>query len=132
MPEPGGKPAHNEPWGDLVVSILAVNRYPLERTYSSLDLFRQKGLADPKQLAHLRPEDIADRLVSAGYNRGEFMTSLFALRLCSLGVLAEKRGTEFCTKIISSADRESIKELLLAVNGVGPRVLANFFLLRGI
>jgi hypothetical protein len=132
MPELSGKAVDNDPWGDLVVSILAVNRYPLERTYSSLDLFRQKGLADPMQLARLRPEDIADRLASAGYNRGRFMTSLFALRLCSLGVVAEKRGTEVCTKIISSTDREAIKELLFAVNGVGPRVLANFFILRGI
>ena len=93
MPEVKTKPNEAaDPWGDLVVSILAVNRYSLERTYSFCDHLRQNGLLDPSQLASLEPGEIANKLVSAGYNRGAFMTNLFASRLSSLGAHVELRG----------------------------------------
>jgi hypothetical protein len=133
MPEVKTKPNDAaDPWGDLVVSILSVNRYSLERTYSFCDHLRQNGLLDPSQLASLEPGEIANKLVSAGYNRGAFMTNLFASRLSSLGAHVEHRGVMVCTEIISSTDRRTIQEFLLQVNGIGSKVIENFFFLRGI
>jgi hypothetical protein len=124
--------ATDDLWGDLVVSILSVNRYSLERTYSSFECLREQGLVDPNQLVWLGPAEIVARLKSAGYDRGPFMTNLFALRVCNLGMLIELRGVETCTKILSSADKTAIKELLLAVNEIGPKVIENFVFLRNI
>lgn len=122
----------DDAWEDLVISILSVNQYSLERTYRSVDGFRKQGLFDPGNLMRWDPSDIVDRLKSAGCDRGQFMTSLFALRLAALGTLVQARGLEACTKTISGRDTKAIEELLLPVNGIGPKVLANFYLLRGI
>jgi hypothetical protein len=124
------KPAIDDPWEDLVVSILSVNQFSLERTYRCLDGLRDQGLLDPSELMRWGQVDIVNRLKSAGYDRGVFMTNLFGLRLCNLGTLIQRIGVDDCTKIISSRDAKSIEELLLPVNGVGPKVIANFFLLR--
>ena len=60
------------------------------------------------------------------------MTSLFALRLANLGALIQGKGLDSCTKAISGRDARTIEELLLPVNGIGPKVIANFYLLRDI
>lgn len=122
--------ALSDPWEDLVVSILSVNQYSLERTYRCLDGLREQGLSDPNKLMRWGQVDIVDRLISAGCDRGRFMTNLFGLRLCNLGALIERSGVEVCTKILAGRDSRAVKELLLPVNGIGPKVIANFLLLR--
>jgi|ERR1039458_7073655 endonuclease III-like uncharacterized protein len=130
--EPSNKPAIDDPWEDLVISLLSVNQYSLEHTYRSLDGLREQGLFDPKNLVRWDQDQVADRLKSAGCNRGQFMTNLFALRLCNLGVLLETKGIDASTRIIASCDRKAIEDFLLPVNGIGPKVIANFCLLREI
>jgi hypothetical protein len=127
-----GKPAIDNPWEDLVVSILSENQYSLERTYRCLEGLREQGLLDPNKLMRWGQADIVNRLKSAGCDRGFFMTNLFGLRLCNLGTLIQHSGVDACTKTISSRDAKSIEEMLLPVNGVGPKVIANFCLLRNI
>lgn len=121
---------HEEVWEDLVISILSVNNYSLEHTYRFLDGLRKQGVCHPKNLMRWELEEIRRRLNAAGYDRGSFMNYQFALRLSSLGVLLENKGVDRCTAIISGGDRKAIEELLLPVNGVGPKVIANFWLLR--
>jgi len=128
--KPDPKLAKDDAWEDLVVSILSVNQYSLERTYQSLEGLREQGLSDPHRLMHWGQAEIADRLKAAGCDRGPFMTNLFALRLCNLGMLIERRGLETCMRIIWGRDRRAIQDLLLPVNGIGPKVIANFCLLR--
>jgi hypothetical protein len=128
--QPGRKATADNAWEDLVVSILSVNQYSLERTYQALEGLRKEGLFDPNNLPHWGQVEIVDRLKAAGCDRGPFMTNLFAFRLRNLGTLIEHRGLEECVKIISSRDSGEIKELLLPVNGIGPKVIANFCLLR--
>jgi hypothetical protein len=128
--KPDFKPAKDDAWEDLVVSILSVNQYSLKRTYQALEGLREQGLSDPHRLMHWGQAEIVDRLKAAGCDRGPFMTNLFALRLCNLGTLIEHRGVEECMKIISSRDCGGIQDLLLPVNGIGPKVIANFCLLR--
>lgn len=130
--EPKTNLTADDAWGDLVVSILSVNQYSLERTYRSIDGLREQGLFRPENLMRLELSEIVWRLKSAGCDRGKFMTNLFALRLAALGMLIETKGLEACAKILSSRDARAIEELLLPVNGIGPKVFANFYLLRGI
>jgi len=120
------------PWEDLIVSILSVNQYPLEKTYAVLPLLRPSGLLSPENLSRWEMEEIVLRLKAAGCDRGPFMTKLFSVRLASLGVAVEARGVELCEEILVSNDSAAIRDLLLPINGIGPKVLCNFFMLRGI
>jgi hypothetical protein len=120
------------PWEDLVVSILSVNQYSLERTYTSLPGLREQKITDPVSLAAWEFEEIEGRLRSAGCDRGPFMTKLFALRLSALGALIRTKGVAECEQVIGGNDPKDIEHLLRPVNGIGPVVLRRFFLLRGI
>jgi hypothetical protein len=116
-------------WEDLVLAILSVNQYSVEKTYLSLNTLRREGLFDPKNLMRWSPQEIGTRLKLGGYDRGEFMTSLFANRLASLGKFVEAAGIEKCQRALQS-DKSNVERFLEPVKGIGPRVLANFFMLR--
>ena len=58
------------------------------------------------------------------------MTAIFTQRLISLGRLAIDTPVEDSTRILSRGDRGEVSSLLSGVKGVGPKVLANFLLLR--
>jgi hypothetical protein len=104
----------------------------LEQAYHCVAGLRQHGLFDPSNLAVWDQPEIAHQLRLAGYERGEFMTNLFALRLMALGVYVGQLGIEASKGVISGRDRASIEEFLTPVKGIGPKVLQNFFLLRRI
>jgi hypothetical protein len=119
-------------WEDVVVAILAVNQYTLEKTYQLLDGLRTQGLVDPENLRRWTTDEIELRLKRSGCDRGEFMTHLFAVRLSHLGMAVGGLGVELCVQILLRNNADSISKLLLPVKGVGPRVMKNIFLLRGI
>ena len=72
------------------------------------------------------------RLRAAGYDRGHFMTKLFAERLAALGKLVKSKGIDECQRIVSGRNIETIEKLLDPVKGIGPVVLRNFYFLRNI
>jgi hypothetical protein len=119
-------------WDDLVVSILSVNQYSIERTCGLLRGLREQKVTNPFSLAHWEPQEIEMRLKAAGYDRGSFMTKLLSGRLAALGRLLRTRGIEECESVINSRDAKAIKNLLLPVNGIGQCVLQNFYALRNI
>jgi 3-methyladenine DNA glycosylase/8-oxoguanine DNA glycosylase len=119
-------------WEDLVVAILSVNQYSLEKAYSRIEGIRREGLSDPDSLAHWSPPEIELRLKRAGLDRGQFMTSLFADSLSSVGKYLQTAGIARCQEVLAGGEAEAVKNLLLPARGIGPKVLANFFLLRGI
>jgi hypothetical protein len=121
----------DNPWQDLVVSILSVNQYTLERTYQCIPELEKQGLFDPQNLIHWHQKEIMHRLKLGGCDRGQFMTNLFALRLASLGEFL-RRELDTYAEVLSGRDARRIEELLMPINGIGPRVLSNFFLLREI
>lgn len=129
-PVSGGVQVTN-PWADLVIAILSVNNYPLEKTFALFESLDKNGLFDPRCLAELSAADIARRLGAAGYSRGDTMTAIFTERLLSVGRLTGEKTIEECTRVLSTGSREEVTSLLRGVKGVGPKVLSNFFLLRG-
>lgn len=120
------------PWDDLVVSILSVNQYSLERTYGLLQGLREQKVTDPSSLACWDQREIEKRLRASGCDRGSFMTKLFAERLDALGRLIRTRGIDECEKVLRSRDVCAIEMLLLPVKGIGPVVLRHFYTLREI
>jgi hypothetical protein len=119
-------------WEDLVIAMLSVNQYSLERTYSSNALLREQGLFEPENLARWGVDEICERLCKGGCNRGSYMSKLFAVRLACLGDFIAREGVDHCVEILMSKNIKEIERLLIRVKGIGPKVLANFFLLRGI
>jgi len=122
----------DDPWSDLVVSILSVNNFPVERVYALLDRLRAEKLTDPENLSQQTAPALYAKLVVAGYDRGEFMTHLFAERLSSLGAFAKAFGIAECEKVLKGRNANAIKAMLLPVNGIGPAVMRNYFFLREI
>ena len=117
-------------WVDLVVSMLSVNSYPLDRAYGLLNGLRRERLTDPEELAKRSPPELYVKLIAAGYNRGEFITYLVAERLSSLGAFAKANGIKKCEALIRGSDVAALNELLLSINGIGPAVIRNFRTLR--
>ena len=95
------------PWADLVIAILSVNSYPLEKTFALFESLDENGLLDPSCLAELSAADIARRMGAAGYNRGDTMTAIFTERLVALGCLTNDAKLEECTRtrIVPKLDR---------------------------
>lgn len=127
-----GTGQHDSPWEDLVISVLAVNQYSLEKTYACKQGLQEQELTDPSALSQLSQREISSRLRTGGCDRGEFMTDLFAKRLSALGEHVRSVGVEQSSDILAGKSRHKIEHFLEPVNGIGPVVLRNFFLLRGI
>lgn len=124
--------ANDDPWEDLVVALLSVNQYSLEKTYENVDGLRTQGLFSPKNLASWDKEEILRRLKAGGCDRGEFMTNLFAIRLANLGQFVSENDPDACFAVLSRRSIKAIEGLLLQVNGIGPKVIYNFCFLRDI
>jgi hypothetical protein len=122
----------DSPWEDLVISVLAVNQYSLEKTYACKEGLQTQELTTPATLLELAPAEIERRLKAGGCDRGAFMTNLFAKRLGALGAHVRSVGIEKSTIILAGISRQKIEQFLEPVNGIGPVVLRNYFLLRGI
>ena len=99
----------DSPFGDLVIAVLSVNNFSLDKTFSLMEKIVQQGITEPKNLAEWQPHEIYTRLVAAGYDRGEFMTYLFAERLAALGRRAISDGLEKWEKVLTSKDALKIK-----------------------
>ncbi|WLT30647.1 hypothetical protein [Geothrix sp. PMB-07] len=67
----------------IIVSMLAVKNFSLERAYGLLPAMRKSGLTCPKSVIDTPPDTIKAELANAGYQRGH-LTKMFAERLISL------------------------------------------------
>lgn len=118
-------------WHDLVVSMLAVYNYTLEKVDAYSDGLEKQGLFEPDKIQKMSHEDIFAALEKAGYRRGN-LNSIFTERLQSLGENVNHSGKSHCESILKGKDKQAITNLLHPINGVGPKVIDNYFELRGI
>jgi hypothetical protein len=119
----------DNPLDDLIAAMLSVNSYSLQKTFLLVETLRRQGLFHPQNLARWTPKEIGTRLRQGGYDRG-CVTWLLADRLESLGKFVESVGVEECERVLRCGKTNEVKDFLLPVKGIGPRVLANFFALR--
>ncbi len=119
------------PWADLVMAILSVNNHPLDRTFALCEALRDQGLFEPAVLAEATPESIARKLVAGGYDRGHAMTEIFTDRLLSLGAFLRSGSSDEHRVVLEHGSRDEVRQILEPIKGIGPRVLENFFVLRG-
>lgn len=122
----------NDPFPDLIISVLAVNSFKIEKAYALLENLQSQGLTEPAKLAEWEPPNIYQKLVDAGYDRGEFITYLIAERLAGMGRKIISDGISKWENTLTTKDALKIDKLLKDVRGVGPVVIQNFYLLQGI
>jgi hypothetical protein len=122
----------NEVFQDLIVSVLAVNNYSLDKAYRLCGRLRELGLLDLSALSGnpLSADEIRGKLIAAGYRRGEYIETLISKRIERFFGDIRDRG---CADFLLSLDCDSglIAQRLSGLYGVGPRVVSNFVHLRG-
>jgi len=115
---------------DLVVAILAVNFWTLEKVYALREELEAQGLFDLAALAQQDTQAVTAQLVAAGYQRGGFPVPQMADRLIATaknllsGKEAELRA------LLAAGNTTGLDRFLLELKGVGPVVAENFRILR--
>jgi hypothetical protein len=115
---------------NLLVALLSVNQWSVEKVYGLVEGFREAGLFDFDSVARLDEAELTRRLGTAGYNRGTYLTPMMASRVGSLAGVLKGGTVRKLADFIASGDRESAENILKLIDGVGPFVLRNFWLLQ--
>ena len=117
---------------DFVAALLAVNLWSLEKSFTIYDGLKNAGLCDAEAVSQMSIADIAPRLLSAGYTRKPFHVNLMADRLMHASIMLAGGDLDRLLAWEKSGHIAELDETVLSLKGVGPRVLANYKLLRGI
>lgn len=114
---------------NLMVALLDVNSYPIEKVVSCSQELEEEGIFDPEQVSRWTEEDAVRRLARAGYNRGPFMTAFLAERLLSVSRFLQEGGRSVFKRACETRRVEEVAGALKGVRGVGPAVLRNLGML---
>jgi hypothetical protein len=108
----------------LLMALLSVNSYPLEKAWGLLPRMRELGLTEPARVVAMDMEATITALTSAGYDRKN-LTWLFAERVKAL--MAAIHGGELAglEDAILAKNKERASAVLRQIRGVGPRVADN-------
>jgi hypothetical protein len=115
---------------NVLISILAVNRWTADRVFSLTDRFRAVGLLDFAAISELPIEDIAERLARAGYARGEYMNQLLGTRVLSMATVLSATELARLKQCLVEGRTTDVSETLRGIKGVGPIVLETFWSLQ--
>lgn len=108
----------------LLMALLSVNNFPLEKTWSLLPRLREVGLTDPARVTSMDMAATIEALTSAGYDRKN-LTWLIAERVKALMAAIHGGDLAGLETAITARDQERATALLLQVRGVGPTVIRN-------
>ena len=114
---------------NLVIALLAVNRFPLEKAYGLREGLRQQGLFNLVEVSTWRREKIYDALLASSYNRGSFLVGLISDRVAALSRFVA--GPEWSPLLtdFEAGFKGRVGKRLLGVSGIGPAVVENFWML---
>lgn len=107
----------------IVVAVLAVNRYSLEKAYALLPAFRKAGLLSPEKVAAKEIETVIAELHAAGYQRGGLM-GIMGGRFHSVMQAIHAGKLDTFSSLARKGSPEKATELLCSVKGIGPSVAA--------
>jgi hypothetical protein len=115
---------------NIVLSMLAVNNYPLTKVYPLREGFRANGWLDPNKVSSWSHEEAVANLIAAGYDRGPGFNLRLADRLQELALYAREKGFDSLEKALKANDRTAVEKELLGIYGIGPAVVRNFWVLQ--
>jgi hypothetical protein len=117
---------------NLLVALLAVNNWSLERVYDMRGRLRDVGLLDCATVSTLPEDEVAGRLAAAGYARGEYMNKLMAVRVLSMASVLSSDEVVRLSKALQDGRQDSMDAALDRIKGVGPSVRRAFWALEGL
>jgi hypothetical protein len=123
--------ADQEVLGDLVLAVLAVNGWSIERVFALREGLAAQGVLALDSLATLDPDAVAGRLHKGGYQRGS-LNDLLAGRLVGLARAVTGTVRISLFDALRSRDVGALEAVLLPLKGVGPVVFRQFLILRGL
>lgn len=108
----------------LVAAMLAVNFFPLDRSYGLMPAFRERGLLDPVRVAAMPQPELITAMNAAGYARGGFLPIL-SFRLYALMEHLGDGRLDALPAAAAAGDRATFDLALGAVPGFGSRTIAS-------
>jgi len=108
----------------LLMAVLAVGQYPLERVRSILGGLRAQGLANASKVAAMDLGELTVALSRAGYNRG-LLTSVYGERVHAVMKAIVAGELDVVLDYVTSNDRSSFVAKLQELYGIGPKVASN-------
>jgi hypothetical protein len=123
-------PAKTTLYEDLTMALLAVNNHPMEKVYAIRDGLRAQGWFTPATVRTWSEAEALKRLVAAGYDRGPGYNTRLADRLRTLALHEAEPGLGALEAAVAAGDEAAQERELLALYGVGPAVVRNFWVLR--
>lgn len=116
---------------DLAMAMLAVNNHAIGKVYALRDRLRAEGFFEPGTVAGWTHDEACRRLLAAGYDRGPYYGGILASRQIELARFASGDGFRQVLADLEAGKRDAVTAQLLAVHGVGPAVMRNFWVLQG-
>jgi hypothetical protein len=108
----------------LLMALLSVNNFPLEKAWALLPRMRDAGLTDPARVVTMDMATAIEALTRTGYDRKN-LTWLFAERMKALMAAIHDGKLAGLDEAISASNKERARVLLSDVRGVGARVFEN-------
>ena len=116
-------------WEDLILAMLSVGGYPVDKVLIIRVVMKRVGLLDPHNLAAWDEARVTRELNSAGYSRG-LLIGMYAERLvATFRSLTAEHFAETQT-ILENGNPVKVSEVLLPQYGIGPKVVDIFLSLR--
>jgi hypothetical protein len=114
----------------VVIAMLAVGGYSLQRVWDIQASLEKEGLIDPKAVEKLNEAEVVRRLVNSGYDRGPIVTTSMAQRLMALHRAVRSGVLMQTCRLIQEGRLKDAETMLCGVKGIGPSVFKQFMLLR--
>jgi hypothetical protein len=110
----------------LVVALLAVGGFSLERVWQLLPSLEEEGLLDSKTVEQLDEAEVVRRLGRSGYDRGPTVTPFMAERLMAFHAAVRTGLFAQACRLLREGRRHEAETTLRSVKGIGPTVFSHF------
>ena len=112
--------------GDLVVSMLTVNNFSLEKACEMRPVLEEAGFFDVEVLSKMSHEQVFSALKNAGYTKADYVVGLLADRLQAMASTMRGTPNGEIRALLKPGRERDLDRFLLAIKGVGPAVLETF------
>ena len=115
---------------DVLVSVLAVQRFSIEKAFELVPGLEAQGFLDFDAVAKWSRETVQERLNLAGFRRSEFFDDLFSRRVQEVAKGLGAEGIRGLLRLEARGDLAGLEKRLAGLWGVGPAVIWNYKVLR--
>jgi hypothetical protein len=115
----------------LIIALLSVGGYSIERVWEIRSNLESEGLLDSKAVEMLDEAEVVRRLATSGYDRGPVVTVSMARRLMALHTAVRNGLLAQASSLMQEKRMKDAETLLCTVKGIGPMVFSQFAALLG-